>query len=360
MNTKLLHLITNIVIVALLLLGCKDSDITIPVTDQNIVYMGRVEMTDSAATLIWPGTSVKINFEGESVFTTLKDEKGENYYNIVLDEDSIIVLHPGTSKKQYLLASNLTKGKHSIEIFKRTEWDRGKTKFYGFKIGGNAKLLPADAEKELKIEFYGNSITSGYAVEDYSGNDSPDSIYTNNWYSYATVTAHSLNAEYNCISKGGIGVMVSWFPLIMPEMYDRLVPDDPESSWDFSKFTPDIVVVNLFQNDSWLVNMPDHSEFKHRFGTEAPDEEFIIKSYRDFISTLRAQYPKARIICMLGSMDITGEKSLWPGYVNQAVEQLNDNNIQTLFVPYKGTPGHPRIEEQQMMADKLIEFIKKK
>ena len=145
MNTKLIHLFTNIVIVALLLSGCKDSDITIPVTDQNIAYMGRVEMTDSAATLIWPGTSVKISFEGESVFATLKDEKGENYYNIVLDEDSIIVLHPGTSKKQYLLTSNLTKGKHSIEIFKRTEWDRGNTNFYGFKIGGNAKLLPADA-----------------------------------------------------------------------------------------------------------------------------------------------------------------------------------------------------------------------
>ena len=153
--------------------------------------------------------------------------------------------------------------------------------------------------------------------------------------------------------------MVSWFPLIMPEMYNRLIPDDPESSWDFSKFTPDIVVVNLFQNDSWIVNMTDHSEFKHRFGATAPDEEFIIKSYRDFISTLRAQYPKARIICMLGNMDITSEKSLWPGYVKQAVEQLNDKNIQTLFVPYKGTPGHPRIEEQQIMADKLIEFIKK-
>ncbi len=359
MNSKLFPFIANIVIVVLLMPGCKDDGLTIPLTDQNITYMGRIEMNDSVATLIWPGTSVKINFEGESVSATLKDEKGENYYNIVLDEDSIIVLHPDTDKKQYLLASNLTEGKHSIEIFKRTEWNNGKTNFYGFKLEGNAKLLPADTGKDVKIEFYGNSITSGCAVEDYSGNDSPDSIFTNNWNSYAAVTARSLDADYRCISKGGIGIMVSWFPLIMPEMYNRLIPNDPGSSWDFSKYTPDIVVINLFQNDSWLVNMPDHNEFKHRFGTTAPDDEFIINSYRRFVSALRGHYPNARIICMLGNMDITAKDSPWLGYVEQAVAQLNDKRIQTLFVPYKETPGHPRIEEQQIMADNLIEFIKK-
>ena len=46
---------------------------------------------------------------------------------------------------------------------------------------------------------------------------------------------------------------VSWDSLIMPEIYDRLVPTDSKSKWDFSLYRPDIVVVNLFQNDSWLV-----------------------------------------------------------------------------------------------------------
>ncbi len=359
MNSKLLHIITSAVIVSLFISGCNGNHLTIPVTDHNVSYMGRIEMTDNVATLIWPGTSVKINFEGDAIYANLKDEKGENYYNIILDEDSIIVLHPDTNKQQYMLASNLTEGKHSIEIFKRTEWDRGKTDFYGFKIEGNSKLLPADAEKKLKIEFYGNSITSGYAVEDYSGNDSPDSIYTNSWNSYASIAARRLNADYQCISKGGIGVMVSWFTLIMPEMYYRLIPDDPTSKWDFSKYRPDIVVINLFQNDSWIVNMPNHSEFKNRFGTTPPDEEYIINSYKQFVTNIRGHYPEARIICMLGNMDITRKDSPWPGFVEQAVEQLNDKNIQTLFVPYKKTPGHPRIEEQQIMADKLVELIKK-
>jgi hypothetical protein len=39
------------------------------------------------------------------------------------------------------------------------------------------------------MEFYGNSITAGYAIEDFSGNDQPDSTYTNNYLSYAAITA---------------------------------------------------------------------------------------------------------------------------------------------------------------------------
>ena len=71
--------------------------------------------------------------------------------------------------------------KHTIEIFKRTEWDRGKTSFYGFQIKGNPKLLHKSEPPKRKMEFYGNSITAGYAVEDTSGKDSPDSTFTNNY-----------------------------------------------------------------------------------------------------------------------------------------------------------------------------------
>jgi hypothetical protein len=56
--------------------------------------------------------------------------------------------------------------------------------------------------------------------------------------------------------------MLSWFPLIMPEMYDRADPTDSTSKWDFSKYTPDVVVINLFQNDSWLARRHDFPEFK--------------------------------------------------------------------------------------------------
>jgi len=153
--------------------------------------------------------------------------------------------------------------------------------------------------------------------------------------------------------------MVSWFPEIMPEVYDRLNPTNSTSKWNFSKYTPDIVVINLFQNDSWIVNNPQNPQFIARFGTTAPTEAFIIKSYQNFIKSIRAKYPNSAIICALGNMDATRVGSAWPGYIEKAAKGLNDAKIFTHFFPYKDTPGHPKVAEQKAMADDLIEFIDK-
>ncbi len=337
--------------------GCK-TDVNVPSNDPDIHYNGRIDMSGNAARMFWSGSSAAITFEGSSVYVTLKDERGDNYFNVIIDNDSIFMLHPDSSKCKYKLAENLGKGKHTVEIFKRTEWTNGHTDLYGFEILDGAKLLPAPDEKRLKLEFYGNSITAGYAVEDTTGKDRPDSIYTNNYNSYDAVTARLLNADFNCICRSGIGIMLSWFPMIMPEMYYRLDPANPDSKWDFSLYTPDVIVINLLQNDSWLVNKPDFPEFKHRFGTTPPSEDFIINAYKDFVSSIRLEYPSAKIICMLGNMDITREGSPWSGYVQKAVDELGDKNIHTLFVPFKGTPGHPNVKEQRSMAETLAGFIK--
>ena len=337
---------------------CSDKEeLVISFSSSEINYSGRINMTDSSAGLIWPGSSVKINFEGQSLSTLLRDETGDNYYNVIIDNDSLFVLRPGRKKEYHILASNLSKGPHTIEIFKRTEWSSGKTDFYGFKINTNAKLLAPTKDKKRKIEFFGDSITAGLAVEDSSGQDISDSKYTNNYASYASITARHFSADYHCVSRSGIGMTVSWDPLIMPEIYDRLVPTDSKSKWDFSLYRPDIVVVNLFQNDSWLVNLPDHPEFIKRFRDKSPGEVFLVNAYQKFISVLRNHYPEAHIICTLGSMDATKNGSLWPGYVQKAVQNINDNKIYTHFMPYEESAAHPNVKQQINMSESLIQFI---
>ena len=340
-------------------LSCSEKqDLSVSYNNPNIEYWGRIDTTtNDAAELYWSGTSIRLNFEGQAISAVFDEERGDNYYNVIIDSDSLFVFRPDSVQKYYELASGLSSGIHQIEIFKRTEWDRGWSRFYGFQIKGNAKVLPKPVAKKRKIEFYGNSITAGYAVEDFSGADRSDSIFTNNYHSYARLTADYFDAGYSCICKSGIGITISWFPLIMPELYNRLNPADSESRWDFSLYTPDLVVINLFQNDSWLVEQPGFGEFKYRFGTLKPTKEFIVNSYADFVASIRKEYPETPIICMLGNMDATRAGSVWPGYVEAAVKQLNDSKIFTHFEPYKNTPGHPTIGEQQRMADGLIKFI---
>jgi len=306
--------------------------------------------------IYWPGSQIEIRFKGETLKVKLKDEKGENYFNVVIDDDSLRYFRLDAKEKLYTLAEGLPKGPHKIKLIKRTEWDFGKTMFYGFQIL-NGELLEPPPRNKKTIEFFGNSITAGYAIEDLTGGDSPDSVYTNNFSTYGAITARHFNADYIGTVRSGIGIMISWFPLIMPEMWDRLDPSDPESKWDFSRIQPDLVVVNLFQNDSWLVQKPEEPTFSQRFGQEPPDTEMIVTSYAGFISKIRAVYPKTPIICALGSMDATKEGSPWPGYVSEAVKSLNDINIYTLFFPFINNNGHPRVEDNRKMADQLIGFI---
>lgn len=347
-------------IVFLLLVAgaCKSQQAVIQPNDLHIRYSGRVGVREDAAMLSWSGTAVVINFEGTEVKAVLKDERGENTFNVIVDGKVMGIIHPDSSRQAYTLVSGLAAGKHQLELYKRTEWAMGRTWFYQLMLDG--KILAAPAQKKRKIEFFGNSITCGYAVEDTTGQDRGSAPYENGYISYAAITARHFDAAFSSVSKSGIGVMLSWFPIIMPEMYDRLDPTDSTSKWDFSKYTPDVVVINLLQNDSWLVAKPEHAQFKARFGDKAPGPDQIIAAYRSFVQSVRAKYPSAAIICALGSMDAARKDAPWFGYIEKAVSSLNDKQIYTHSFGYKGTAGHPSGKEQAAMAADLIRFIDQK
>jgi hypothetical protein len=324
--------------------------------DNNIKFMGRIVFQDNAAALTWTASSVIINFNGTSAKATLSDNTGFDFVTVVVDGKVLTALQPAKNKAEYTLVSGLPKGKHKLELFKRTEYDMGTLYFHGFNIDG--QILPPPMYKH-RIEYYGNSITCGYAIEDTAGKDRGTYEFENGYKSYANITARHFNAYYHSISKSGIGVVISWFNYVMPDIYDRVTAHDSTAKWDFKKYTPELVVINLFQNDAWLTQMKDHEQFKRIFGNTPPTAEFIIHHYRDFIKNIRAKYPNAKIVCALGAMDATKAGSPWPGYIEKAVAGLNDRGIYTHFFPYKNTPGHPSEKEQQVMADDLISYIAK-
>jgi len=330
--------------------------IHIPYNHKHVYYEGRIgdNGIEHAAEIYWPGSSISLKFHGESIGTTLEDQNGENFYNVVVDGTQVAVLQLSKGIKKYVLAENLVEGEHTIELHKRNDWGYGWTRFYGFDMMGS-RTLPTEA-KEIFVEFYGNSITTGYGNEDYSGEDKSSGDVTNNYQAYGAITARNLGAEYSCISHSGIGILVSWHDLIMSEEYYRLNPEDEKSRWDFASKQADVVVINLFQNDSWLVEMPEYEEYKNRFGNLTPTESQIVDAYVDFLRKIRGHYPGAEIVCLLGNMDITRVGSPWPEYVEKAAAIFNDR-VHTLFVPYKDSPGHPKVAEQKRIADALTDLI---
>ncbi|KQS36784.1 GDSL-type esterase/lipase family protein [Pedobacter sp. Leaf194] len=328
--------------------------------NSQLQYMGRVLQTDSSTQFFWCGTSVTIKVKNtQNVKVLLSENIDLNYYNVVIDGKYLKKIKTLKGKKVYQLAEGLSAKPHSIELFKVTNTDERISNFYGFIVDQGATILKQKIKQPIKMEYFGDSITAGHGIEVPDGmpdNGLPE--YFNNYLTYAAITSRCFQAQYHNTSKSGIGITVSWDRAIMPEIYDRLNPNDSLSKWDFSKYQPDIVVVNLFQNDYSLVNMPLHAQFKKRFGNVKPNEEFLIKAYIDFIVSLRNVYPKAKIICALGNMDVVKKDSPWPGYINSAVASLKDSKIYVKIFKIKNTTGHPRIQEQEAMADELIRFIK--
>lgn len=324
---------------------------------KELFYQGRVLLKDDHAVLSWTGNSVQVNFKGTAISALLKDEGGLNYLKVILDGKPLKDIHLDSIKHSYELASGLADGNHTLQLFKRTEFVHGDTWFYGFELPVNTQVNNKAKKPKRAIEFYGNSITCGYATLDTSGKDRGTPEFEDGYLSYAALTARYFNAQYSCIARSGIGIMVSWFPQIMPELYDRQDPSDSLSKWDFKNYKPQVVVVNLMQNDSWIVKQPDNAQYELRFANAYPDPAYTINAYTNFIRSVRVKYPKATIICMLGNMDISRPGSDWRGYVAIAVKQLNDKKILNFVVDYKNTPGHPKIAEQADMATKLEAFI---
>ncbi|WP_113634618.1 electron transporter RnfD [Nubsella zeaxanthinifaciens] len=253
-----------------------------------ISYQGRVVVNSDSASIYWPGSSISLNFKGASVDAKLKSAKEDAYFYVIVD-DSIrtkIEILKDKPTQLYRLVSNLDDKQHRLTLFKLSN-STSANKFYGFILSGEAKVLKTSKLPTRRIEFYGNSITAGHGVDTPTEQkDSGEPKYFNNYYTYAAITARHFNAQYYNTSRSGIGVMVSWFAETMSETYNRINPLDSTNRWDFNKYQPQVIVVNLFQNDAWLVNNPSNPQFKARFGARKPNEEFIVNSYKSFIAKL--------------------------------------------------------------------------
>lgn len=326
----------------------------------NYLYTGRVDFSDKKAPQVsWTGTSIKANFTGTSLAIKLDDQLGKNYFNIFIDGETQhpYVLEAKKGEQTYVISTALKAGNHSVEIYKRTEGEEGATAFKGLLLDENAKLLAPPARPTRRMEIYGDSISTGMGNE--GADNGMDHLLSekNNYWAYGAITARSLNAELHTISQSGIGIMISWFPFIMPQFYDQLsAVGNNDSRWDFSQWTPDLVVVNLLQNDSWLIDREKRLQ-------PVPTDAQRVQAYINFVRSIRAKYPNAFIICALGSMDATATPK-WPGYISAAVERMkkenNDQKLDTIFFDFTGFGGHPRIAQHKANAEKLTAFIKQK
>lgn len=306
--------------------------------NSNILYTGRVDFSNPQAPVFgWSGVSITANFEGTSI-NAIFDDGGSNYSYVIIDDGELTTLDMASGEQTYTLADGLSDTVHKIDIIRKTEGYDGHTTFLGFELDNGKTLASPPSRPPLKLEFYGDSHASGLSCE--CTCDSSDTVYKNNYMAYPGITSQMLNAEYSSISWSGIGIAAT--NQVITDVWDRTLPNTSGSTWNFSGFIPDAVVINLGANDYYW------------WGTQ----EEIMQGWEDFVTNyLRPVYPDAHI-CFANSYGWAIDEPA--DYVHLSVQNLinaGDTNVSYVLFPWLWSQAHAVICEQAGHANILAAHL---
>lgn len=261
---------------------------------------------DDAGAFTWSGTSVSTRIDGGALSVTL-DGAGNVAFEIVVDGASVGKFTTDGGSQTYPLVAGLDAGMHDVEIVRRNEGWLGPVKFVAFEPGAGTTLAPSPSPYVHRLEFIGDSLTCGYGIEGQPG--CSFSVETESAYpTYALVAARALKASAHLVAYSGKGVFQNYDGdknELMPELWLRTLTDDP-TPWDFSKYTPEVVVINLGTND---------------FSAPITEAEFE-GAYVDLLGAVRSKYPAAHILAVhWSSWGATHE-----GWVTTALATFGDAN----------------------------------
>jgi carbohydrate esterase-like protein/GDSL-like lipase/acylhydrolase family protein len=318
-------------------------------------FLGRFDLSDpQVPAFSWPGTTIVTRFSGTGLDVNLHDD-GHNFFAVSIDGAAPTVLPTDGAKDTYSLAQGLPDGAHDAVLSRRTESFQGIVHFHGFTPTGGKALIPTPAPFLRRIELIGDSITCGYGNDGVGPNCGFTPATENAWLSYGSVAARALKAEARLIAYSGKGVYrdgVGNTKDQMGELYGRTSADIPGSTWDFSAWTADVVVVNLGTND---------------FGPGDPGQPYV-DAYTALVKQIRGHYPKAHILCAVGSMMVGQGLTQATSYTKSVVSAANaggdprvsfvDLGVQDGNADGYGCDWHPSAQTDQLMADKLAAAIK--
>ena len=337
--------------------------------NSSLIYSGRIDLSDPFA-IVWtyPGTFVRMKFKGTQLFIHVRNKHNywNNYLGVVEGDAQTKLLLPKEGEATIEIPLKTTQDNiHEVTIFKRQDACHELT-ILGFEINCNTdeecELLEASPLPQRRIEVYGDSVSAGEVSEavEYVAKADPEhnGEYSNSWYSYAWIAARKLDAQLHDIAQGGVALLdnTGWYHepdyIGMEQVWNKMRynPDyGTVKEWDFSKYTPDIVIVAIGQNDSH----PDDYMKNDYEGEKAKNWR---THYRQFLAKLRETYPDAWIICCttLLQHDIG-----WDMSISQAVLDIADKKISYCVFQRNGkaTPGHLRIPEAEEMAEELCHYI---
>lgn len=348
---------------------------------------GRTSSDLDPLTLFWTASGFECNVSGSELWVEL-----EVTYDIYEPWFSYTINGDWVGRQM------LQKGRYEIPLFRGMSADQVKNvRFFkdiqAMNEDGNSLIrihsLRYDGQffpikdAKYKIEFIGDSITSGEGL--FGAKEETDWIpmFFSAIKSYTYQVAKMLDADYRIISQSGWGVYCGWDNNIehaIPKYYkqicglmcdDESVKSGSTQLYDFGKWQPDYVVVNLGTNDASAFEQPqwiddkNNNKYKLRKKSDgsynSDDIGLIQKAVKDFICLIRECNPKAKIVWCYGMLGAALNDSISDA-VSNYVSETKDNNVSYLKLPDTtdetvGSRQHPGYKSHNNTAKVLAEYL---
>lgn len=339
-------------------------------TDPRIAYTGRISFTNpDRPAWNYPGVQIMAAFEGTSLRMLAKPRSG--YFMAQIDQaEPFKVAFRGERDSVVTLATALPEGRHLVRLMYVIEGYEFFPEFWGFVLDEGRQLVKAPLLPSRKIEFIGNSITCGYGNEGLKKEEGFDYATENHYYSYASITARNLQAQHWVVARSGIGAYRNYDgpktgnpDSNMPVQYEytgyawkpelRKEATFLQEKWDFSRYQPDVVCINLGTND---LSTPNY------------DLALLKQGYQKLLKMVRQHNPKAKIVFLTGSMLYNQELQIAKQLLDEVTTEAHKAGDKEVYrfdmAPingnkYYGNDWHPNIYQDEKMAGELTAYLRK-
>lgn len=319
----------------------------IPAADPLVARMGRTaEQADGALRFAYPGVKLTLAFSGRTLSMDAWSSGPHGYLEVVVDGGPARRIRLGAERATYALVD--TPGEHVVEVMNRTETWHGVATLAGFTADGH--LQPAPALPQRRMLVLGDSVTCAEGAGQRSGKK--DSGWTDPRNSYGMLAARALDAQVHLVCYGGRGLVRSWNGRLdehnLPDFYELAIADAKEPvRWDHGRYQPDLIVSAIGTND---------------FSTGVPERGAYVAAYVNFVRTLLANHPQAKIVLTEGAILKGRKKRALTSYIHETVRLVGDARVSS--IPSRHHPGdrqdaHPTGPQHAAMARELTPQLRR-
>lgn len=334
----------------------------IPATDPAVWTVGRTRLNaDSTLSFDWESTQFYINVK-DATYVRMHIKPNGNILGLFLIqvdgwEQSQVWVGGNNNAGVYLIADDLRKGLVQIRVisvlepaFESADPDSFFT-FVGFSTDGSA--APAGPARSRKIELVGDSISAGFGSR---GSASTHGCPVTGWtsgnpYTYNWFLAEYFQADLVPIAWSGKGMYQNCCDNgeTMPAYYlQTLGGGHYTEDWNFSRYVPDMLLINLGTND-----------FNHDTGPAW--REAFTQTYVDFMvnATVRYNKPKLPIFVGQGPMNCGDslKHSLHAAITKFKARGGNVHFLDMCGPPNDGCGSHPGVVGHVEMFEKAKHVI---